>query len=142
MPASLVCKNKENNMKLKSTLCAIMAACILSAPAFANGDAAHKDSHHAMHGKMMHHHGPFEMVDANHDGTVTKAEADAYFDKVDANHDGKITREEHMNYMKGAHEKMTKKMREMCMEKDMKKPCCKHGMSSAGHGADFSTLNK
>jgi hypothetical protein len=41
----------------------------------------------------------FEMADANHDGRVSLAEAEAaalaHFDKADLNHDGKITPDEH-----------------------------------------------
>jgi hypothetical protein len=41
----------------------------------------------------------FEMADANHDGRVSLAEAQAaalaHFDKADVNHDGKITPDEH-----------------------------------------------
>jgi hypothetical protein len=40
----------------------------------------------------------FDMADANHDGRVSLAEAQAaalaHFDKADANHDGKITPDE------------------------------------------------
>jgi hypothetical protein len=40
----------------------------------------------------------FEMADANHDGRVSQAEAQAmafaHFDKADVNHDGRITRDE------------------------------------------------
>lgn len=60
------------------------------------------------HPKMMRMHGMgmgagfggrlFEMADANHDGRVSLAEAQAaalaHFDKADVNHDGKITPEE------------------------------------------------
>ena len=60
----------------------------------------------AMHGMQMRMHGMgmgfggnlFEMADANHDGRVSLAEAQAaalaHFDKVDLNHDGKITPDE------------------------------------------------
>jgi hypothetical protein len=41
----------------------------------------------------------FDMADANHDGRVSLAEAQAaalaHFDKADLNHDGKITPDEH-----------------------------------------------
>jgi len=48
---------------------------------------------------MGHYGGPlFDMADANHDGRVTLAEAQAlalaHFDKADLNHDGKITPDE------------------------------------------------
>lgn len=59
---------------------------------------------------MMHRGGwaaqAFEMMDANHDGVVTRKEFDEFHDKrfkeMDANHDGKITREE----MEAMHKKM------------------------------------
>ena len=52
-----------------------------------------------MHGMGMHMGGRlFDMADANHDGRVSLAEAQAamlaHFDKADLNHDGKITPEE------------------------------------------------
>jgi hypothetical protein len=59
-----------------------------------------------MHGMQMRMHGMgmgfggnlFEMADANHDGRVSLAEAQAaalaHFDKADLNHDGKITPDE------------------------------------------------
>jgi Ca2+-binding EF-hand superfamily protein len=64
---------------------------------------------------MMRHGGSagrmFDMMDANHDGVVTKKEFDNFHDKwfkeMDANHDGKITREE----MDAAHQKMAEQMR-------------------------------
>ena len=50
-----------------------------------------------MHGGFGMH--LFEMADANHDGRVSLAEAQAaalaHFDKADTNHDGKITPDEH-----------------------------------------------
>jgi hypothetical protein len=55
---------------------------------------------HAMHmgGMAMGGH-MFDMADANHDGRVSLAEAQAaalaHFDKADLNHDGKITPDEH-----------------------------------------------
>ena len=55
---------------------------------------------HAMHmGGMAIGGHMFEMADANHDGRVSLAEAQAaalaHFDKADLNHDGKITPDEH-----------------------------------------------
>lgn len=58
------------------------------------------------HMRMMHMHGAgmgfgghlFDMADANHDGRVSLAEAEAaalaHFDRADLNHDGKITPQE------------------------------------------------
>ena len=69
------------------------------------------DGHPGMNMEMhMHHMGGmgmggfgghlFEMADANHDGRVSLAEAQAaalaHFDKADINHDGRITPDEHM----------------------------------------------
>ena len=46
----------------------------------------------------------FDMADANHDGRVSLAEAQAaalaHFDKADANHDGHITPDEHRQVRK------------------------------------------
>ena len=55
---------------------------------------------HAMHmGGMAMGGNMFDMADANHDGRVSLAEAQAaalaHFDKADLNHDGKITPDEH-----------------------------------------------
>jgi hypothetical protein len=54
-----------------------------------------------------------KMADANHDGTVTRAEAVAaalkHFDMADTNHDGKLTPEER----KAAHAKMREHMKGM-----------------------------
>jgi hypothetical protein len=59
---------------------------------------------HRMHGMHMHAMGMgfggnlFEMADANHDGRVSLAEAQAaalaHFDRADVNHDGRITPDE------------------------------------------------
>jgi hypothetical protein len=69
------------------------------------------DGHPGMNmGMHMHHMGGmgmggfggrlFEMADANHDGRVSLAEAQAaalaHFDKADINHDGRISPDEHM----------------------------------------------
>lgn len=61
--------------------------------------------HPGMKMRMMHMGGMgfggrmFDMADANHDGRVSLAEAQAaalsHFDRADANHDGKITPDEH-----------------------------------------------
>jgi Ca2+-binding EF-hand superfamily protein len=49
----------------------------------------------------------FEMADANHDGRVSLAEAEAaalaHFDKADVNHDGKITPEERQQAHQAMH---------------------------------------
>lgn len=87
----------------------IPAACAaltlgLSAPAI----ACHDDEDHGGHrgGKM------FERADADHDGVVTRAEADAFhekkFNKMDLDGNGEITREE----ADQAHEKMREKWKE------------------------------
>jgi Ca2+-binding EF-hand superfamily protein len=49
----------------------------------------------------------FEQLDTNHDGYITKAEAErsadlkARFDKLDANHDGKISVQEYAKGVQG-----------------------------------------
>lgn len=49
----------------------------------------------------------FEQLDANHDGSITKAEAErsadlkARFDKLDANRDGKISAQEYAKGVQG-----------------------------------------
>lgn len=113
----------KTNLTLKAA--AIVCALSLSAvPAFAHDHDGSKDGRH----HMMMKHGPFGMLDANHDGVITKAEADAHFAKIDANHDGKITREEFMQFMKKAHGKF--------MKHGMQ---CKPGQGEAK--ADFSHVN-
>jgi len=63
-----------------------------------HGMHAMGDMHVHMGGMAMGGH-LFEMADANHDGRVSLAEAQAaalaHFDKADLNHDGKITPDEH-----------------------------------------------
>ena len=66
----------------------------------------HFERHGPMHGEMGMHGGMgmdfaghlFEMADANHDGRVSLAEAQAaalaHFDRADVNHDGRITPDE------------------------------------------------
>ena len=94
--------------------------------ALANGDM--KDGHHPHH-MMMMHHDPFEMLDVNHDGSISKKEVLAHFNMMDANHDGKISKEEwesHMKKMHGGH--------------DMKHDGWMHCEGSKE--ADYSNLNK
>jgi Ca2+-binding EF-hand superfamily protein len=49
----------------------------------------------------------FEQLDVNHDGAITKAEAErsadlkARFDKLDTNHDGKISAQEYAKGVQG-----------------------------------------
>jgi Ca2+-binding EF-hand superfamily protein len=63
----------------------------------------------------------FDLMDANHDGVVSKKEFDEFHDKwfkeMDANHDGKITREE----MEAVHQKMAGQMREQMREQFKKR---------------------
>lgn len=57
----------------------------------------------------------FEMMDANKDGKVTRAEADAmhraHFKKMDSNGDGVLTRKEVMSGMKSMHKPMSGAMK-------------------------------
>ena len=81
-----------------------------AAPAGAPGVPGETGMMMRMHGTGMHAMGfgghLFEMADANHDGRVSLAEAEAaalaHFDRGDLNHDGKITPEERQQ----AHELM------------------------------------
>jgi Ca2+-binding EF-hand superfamily protein len=69
------------------------------------GAMPHMPGEHGMKMRMMHMGGMgfggkmFDMADANHDGRLSLAEAQAaalaHFDRADANHDGKITPDEH-----------------------------------------------
>jgi Ca2+-binding EF-hand superfamily protein len=65
-------------------------------------------------GHMVDHH--FDDVDTNHDGAISKAEADAYhnkhFKQLDANSDGKITREELTATGMKCHEKSQTKFKD------------------------------
>jgi hypothetical protein len=91
----------------------ILAATLFALPAAAyahhdGGDGKHRPHGHHM---MMRHHGPgpFEMLDTNHDGFISKAETLAHFNSIDANHDGKISKEEwraHMMKRMKAHKGM------------------------------------
>jgi Ca2+-binding EF-hand superfamily protein len=58
----------------------------------------------------------FDEVDTNHDGAISKAEANAYLNKrfkeIDANHDGKITREEIEAHDMNMHDKVSAKMQD------------------------------
>jgi len=70
-----------------------------------SGAMPHMPGQHGMKMRMMHMGGMgfggkmFDMADANHDGRVSLAEAQAaalaHFDRADANHDGRITPDEH-----------------------------------------------
>lgn len=121
-------------MKTKLTLAAIALICTVSLPALADGPMPHKKAGH--HHQMKHHHpmmmkhdmmkngGPFDMMDTNHNGFISKAEADACFKKMDTNHDGKISKQEWMACMKKCHEAMLDK----------------HHMAS--DNADYMSLNQ
>ena len=77
--------------------------------------------HHRSHGKFHHHRdrqGWFNKIDADHDGSVTKAEAEAARDQIvsrmkerteqafansDKNNDGKVTKEEFSEFARSGH---------------------------------------
>ncbi|MDX2074098.1 MAG: EF-hand domain-containing protein [Alphaproteobacteria bacterium] len=74
---------------LLSSVCILM----LAQPAFANdGPDGDKGGKGPRHGKI------FQDMDTNSDGSVTKAESQAFhekhFDEVDTNKDGKLTKDE------------------------------------------------
>jgi Ca2+-binding EF-hand superfamily protein len=65
----------------------------------------------------------FDEVDINHDGALSKDEAEIgmpmlfkHFDEVDANKDGKISKDELNDYMQKMHEKMHGKRGEGMMK--------------------------
>lgn len=67
-------------------------------------------------GDHPHKGGMFKKMDADGDGVVTKAEADAFHEKkfgeIDANKDGKITKEEQDAHRKQMREKRQKRKEE------------------------------
>ncbi|QDL90738.1 hypothetical protein FDP22_02395 [Paroceanicella profunda] len=78
---------------LSATLALLVALSPLAAGAASSGGAGPQGHGPSGHGPAM-----FMKMDADGDGTVTRAEVDAFrkarFDAADANHDGEITRDE------------------------------------------------
>ena len=100
---------KISTILLSGIFALSMAACAHGGKGHHKGHEGHGKSHSCKHGKK------WEKMDANSDGSVSKAEFEKAgadkFAKMDANKDGKVTKEEKMAYKKAKHSE--------------KKACCK-----------------
>ena len=81
------------------TVLGAVAFTVLASVAFAAGADRDEDGKISREELVAMHASLFEQLDANHDGVVGAAEADAHFlDLADQDRDGKVTKEENEVY--------------------------------------------
>jgi len=115
--ASLICMGLSTAALAADTTPAAMKA----APAPAAAPAGDMDAMHRAHMEHM-----FNELDANHDGTITREESNAYsnkkFDEADANKDGKVTKAEWDAAREAKHKEWEAKHAEFKAKHDAMKP--------------------
>ena len=103
-----------------------LAFAFAASPVLAEGGGG-KHAKGGHHGTMMEK--MFEKMDADGDGSITKAEFDTFhdqrFDEIDADKDGKVTKEEIKDHMEAKRQKWEEK-------KEMRK----EGFGQGGPGSD------